>query len=173
VPRAALESGIAACLFAAEARLGEARALVDGHLSLTLAAIALSFAIEEFGKAVMLRAASERGDDPVTLRDFYDHAAKIEAAEEAIGALPLVAEGAFAAEAFAFDAFNTDIPLTLEARLTALYVDWRKGTWKTGIRIDDDVLLDSVRRVEQAILDAKIRWSRADERRATPEGGAS
>jgi hypothetical protein len=100
----------------------------------------------------------------VTIHGFYSHVAKISAAEKQLGWLPLVYEGAFQADAFDADAFDKDIEITFDARLAALYVDWRDGTWKTGLLVDDQVLLDSITRLERAMLDATIRWSRLDDR---------
>jgi AbiV family abortive infection protein len=88
-----LERGIAACLVAAQQRLQEARVLVDEHHFLTPAVVLLSFAVEEFGKGMMLRAAYETGQDPATLQGFYEHAAKFAAAEAATGWIPLVYGG--------------------------------------------------------------------------------
>ena len=62
VPREALPSGIDKCLDVASWRLREAASLLSAPAEPILtAAILFTFAIEEFGKAVLLRRAWESG----------------------------------------------------------------------------------------------------------------
>ncbi len=74
VPRWELRNGIVQCLSIVAMRLGEAEALLAGGFP-TQATIVFTFAVEEFGKAVLLRRAFEqsRETDPTVVIDgFYD-----------------------------------------------------------------------------------------------------
>ena len=48
------------------------------------AAVVFSFAVEEFGKAMLLRNAYDTGTDPVTVSGFYEHSDKLAAAANVI-----------------------------------------------------------------------------------------
>src|SRR5512137_2632655 len=107
IPRAALRQGILTCLSVASLRLHETDLLLT-HGLLTQAAVLFSLAVEEFGKASLLRKAYESGQDPVVIEGFYDHPPKIAAAAAHIDVNDLLLDnsGAFAAGVFDAGAFD-------------------------------------------------------------------
>jgi AbiV family abortive infection protein len=126
------------------------------------AAIVFSFAVEEFGKAVLLRDAYQTGADPVIVDGFYDHAAKLEGAGKYIPAENLlVSQSAFQQGAFQDDAYEVGESADLETRLSSLYVDWENG-WRHGVHVDGELLQRNITAVRFRILDAKIEWSRSE-----------
>src|SRR5262245_46072333 len=127
----------------AKARLEESRTLLNAE-SLMLAAVVFSFAVEEFGKAILLRTAYDSGADPARIDGFYDHSAKIKAATSRIG-----------------DAHLQLGPVgkaNLQARLAGLYADW-KGEWRYGIHVDRATIERSVEGLGRALEQARIEWS--------------
>ena len=97
------------CLSVVALRLTEAEALLTAGFP-TQATIVFTFAVEEFGKAVLLRRALERScetDVTVAVDGFYEHTAKLEAAATEIPEEHLVVgRGTFQAGAFQPDAFE-------------------------------------------------------------------
>jgi hypothetical protein len=94
-----------ASIAVATLRLYEAETLLTQDL-VNQAAVLLSFATEEFGKAVLLLGAWGRGGDIELIEGFYVHQDKLNAAAEFIGGPGLLER----------------------ARLDRLYVDWG-GRW--------------------------------------------
>jgi hypothetical protein len=151
IPRAQLRPGATNCLRVAQDRLAEASGLLEtpGFQ----AAIVFSFAVEEFGKAVLLRDAYEATlDDPVTVPGFYDHSTKLAAAAACIQR-----------DRFLADAVGVGTPLDLATRLSALYVEWTPGGWRHGVYFPRDEIARSITAVERVMFEAKLRWHAADE----------
>jgi AbiV family abortive infection protein len=160
IPRAALREGILTCLTVASLRLSETDPLL-GRGFVTQAAVLFTLAVEEFGKASLLRKAYEGGQDPVVIQGFYDHEPKIEAAAAHIGANDLLLDnsGMFSAEMFDASVFDVGRQVDLAARLSGLFVDWKNGAWNHGVRVDADVLAQSIRNVQRRISLAMTRWT--------------
>src|SRR5262245_6131264 len=82
VPRFEIRNGIVHCCVLVAMRLAEAEHLLAlGHV--TQATVVFTFAVEEFGKAVLLRRAFESSSEMeplLTIDGFYDHTSKLEAA---------------------------------------------------------------------------------------------
>jgi len=96
----------------------------------TQSAIILSFATEEFGKAVMLRRAYESGDDPVSIQGFYEHQDKLDVAASFIG----------------------HDPLRFRARLLSLYADLAgQWTWNDAA-LDPRAIKEGIDAVQGAIV---------------------
>ena len=150
--------GILTCLSVASLRLAEAESLLaNGYL--TAAGIVFSFAVEEFGKAVLLHEAQETDTDPVTVKGFYVHEVKIEAAGRHLSRDDLrLKEGAFDPGVFDSAVFDTPISADLETRLAGLYVDWT-GEWQNGAPVDPAVLKASIAGVTAAIAQASAFWT--------------
>lgn len=159
IPRHALRDGIVACLTVASLRLEETDAALRTGL-LTQAAVVFTFAIEEFGKASLLRRAVEAGADPALIEGFYDHRDKIEAAAQHVEARFLwLTAGAFDADAFDSEAFDTGRRADLAARMSGLFVGW-DGRWIWGLTaVDAATLEQSSRGLQAAIAKAMIDWT--------------
>jgi AbiV family abortive infection protein len=158
IPRSALRDGIVLCLSVASARLGEADELLSKGF-LTQAAVLFSYAVEEFGKAVLLRKAWESRADPAAIEGFYDHDAKLAAATLHLSPEHLRLDaGGFGSGRFAAGAFGTARAVDLTARLSGLYVDW-KGSWAHGVQVDPEVLSESSKGVQQAVTTAMMDWT--------------
>jgi AbiV family abortive infection protein len=158
IPRHALREGIVDCLTVASRRLHETDTLLEQGLP-TQAGIVFSFAVEEFGKAALLRRAAELGADPALIEGFYDHRDKIEAAAQHVAARFLrLTAGEFDAGAFDSEAFDTGRPADLAARMSGLYVDWR-GRWVHGLHVDGVTLRQSSQGLQLAIQKAMIDWT--------------
>ncbi len=122
IPRAAISVSIQLCLTNAKSRLREAAVLLDAGYQ-TQAAVLFSFGVEEFGKAALLRAAYETGDDPPTVDRLGDHEAKLQAAAKLIPEEKLLLHsGAFDRTVFDPAVFDVGNPVDYEARLSGLYV---------------------------------------------------
>jgi AbiV family abortive infection protein len=160
IPRAALRQGILTCLSVASLRLQETDLLLP-HGLLTQAAVLFSLAVEEFGKASLLRKAFESGQDPAVVKDFYDHHLKIAAAGAYLDANDLLLDNAGAFDVSVFDAATFDVgrQVDLSTRLSGLYVDWKDGNWKHGVHVDPEVLARSSRNVQLRISRATIEWT--------------
>ena len=157
------------CLALVAMRLTEAETLLAQGLP-TQATILFTFAVEEFGKAVLLRRAFERSDETVALVEiegFYDHVAKLEAAATEIPQqYLLVGHEGFQADAFATDAFQVGATAKeWKTRLGAMFVDWSpsspdglEGRWNWGVRTDPEVLRESIKGVQTRAGRASIEW---------------
>jgi hypothetical protein len=107
IPRDALREGIVICLTVASLRLEETDVALKQGL-LTQAGVVFTFAVEEFGKAALLRQAVETGADPATIDGFYEHHDKIAAAAKHVEARFLrLTRGAFAPGVFDPATFDT------------------------------------------------------------------
>ncbi len=168
VPRWELRNGITQCLSIVAMRLGEAEALLAGGFP-TQATIVFTFAVEEFGKAVLLRRAFEQSretDTTVVIDGFYDHTAKLDAAATEIPEESLrVGRRAFPPGAAA------TVPTDASAdewsvRLDASFVQWvpqaldgLEGRWHWGVKTDLDVLANSIHGVQASLSRAMVEWT--------------
>jgi AbiV family abortive infection protein len=159
IPREHLQQGIAKCVQVAGWRFRETRTILDDGRAPNMAAILFSFGVEEFGKAVLLHEAYESGTSHPIIPGFYNHRAKITAAERHIPKDNLlVRRGAFQADTFS-DAFDIiDRPADLDARLSALYVEWRDGQWRVGADAQADVLRANLDVVEEMVHRKADEW---------------
>ena len=170
VPRWKLRNGIVQCLTLVAMRLDEAEALLTGGYP-TQATIIFTFAVEEFGKAVLLRRAfegSRETDVLVVIDGFYDHTAKLEAAATEIPKEGLlVGHAGFQANAFQAMAFQIGASADdWKVRLDAMFVDWvpraadgLEGKWQWGVKTDVDVLAKSLKAVQERLSKASIEWT--------------
>ncbi len=167
VPRWELRNGIVQCLSIVAMRLGEAEALLAGGFP-TQATIVFTFAVEEFGKAVLLRRAFEQSretDTTVVIDGFYDHTAKLDAAAEIPEESLRVGRRAFppgAAATVPTDASADD----WSVRLDASFVQWvpqaldgLEGRWRWGVKTDLDVLANSIPGVRASLGRAMVEWT--------------
>lgn len=161
IARLELRRGIMTCLCVSSLRLAEAESLLAAGF-LTQAGVVFSFAVEEFGKAVMLRDAFRSGDDPVEVEDFYDHKVKLEAASTLIPQEHLLlTSGAFQADAFQGDAFDIGISTSFKTRCDGLYVGWREGEWQYGAKVEPAILKASIEGVQMVVSRASALWPEA------------
>ncbi len=158
ISRGDIPEGIRMCLSAAQARLHEAEALLTaGHHIQT--AVLFSFAVEEFGKAIVLRDEFDKGNDPATVHDFYDHEAKLVAAGTKIPEEKLLLHGGvFNRRVFDPSVFDTGNQVDFGARLSGLYVDWARG-WRHGqVRVDPALLKANLAAVRAIIVSTQASW---------------
>jgi AbiV family abortive infection protein len=146
-------SGAQKCLEVAVSRLDEATVLLNEFAN--QAAVLFSFAVEEFGKAMLLRAAYETQTDPAVIEGFYDHQVKLTAAADHIPEKFLLLTSAVLQRG-AFDSatFAVGAPLDWEDRLAGLYVEW-EDAWRYGARLDVDTLkrsIEGVRSVSRGVF---------------------
>jgi len=158
IPRSALSLGIAKCLEVAGWRLREAGGLVNSAPH--TAAILFSFGVEEFGKAALLHEAFQAGDDPVTIKGFYDHKTKLTAAGRHIAPSSLLlSQGGFDADAFDPAAFEVGQRADARARFSSLYVDW-DGEWSQGSPVvDKETLGRNITAVSEVVLAKRDSWA--------------
>ena len=161
IARTELRRGIMTCISVSSLRQAEAESLLTAAF-LTGAGIVFSFAVEEFGKAVMLRDAFRSGTDPVTVHGFSDHRVKIEAAHTLIPAEYLrLTSGPFQAGVFEPAVFHVGTTASLKTRLDGLYVDWCEGEWQYGAKVEPAILRGSIEGVQAVVSQASALWPEA------------
>lgn len=159
IPREQLKAGVSACLEVAGWRLREALTVLDTGVAPVTAAVLFSFAIEEFGKAALLREGLSIDDALVEVSGFYDHRAKFEAAAKHVPEEYLLLHGgAFQRGAFQADAFDVGNSADFDARLSGLYVDWREG-WRHGVRVDAGLLRSNISFVSDVVSRTRRDWT--------------
>src|SRR2546425_2629807 len=108
VPRAILQEGIARALAGSRNLLRAAEVLAKPYP--TVASALFSCAVEEVGKAALLRKGLQDKSDSVLISGFYLHETKLEAVGQFIPkAILLLVEGAFQSDAFQNNAFQVDV----------------------------------------------------------------
>lgn len=161
IPRDALRAGIEHCLNSALRYLDGARSLVDTPTLLPHVGVLFSFAVEEFGKAVLLRRAYELSEAMPTIVGFYDHEAKLEAASAEIPPdLLMLHAGAFQADAFQADAFDVDRVANFKARMQSMYVGWDEHSriWIGPTDVDRPTLSRSIEGIERIVKNKLEEW---------------
>jgi AbiV family abortive infection protein len=160
IPRSELRVGALKCLEVAASRLDEAAALIRAGF-LSQAGVIFSFAIEEFGKATLLRNAYSTGSDPVVVKGLDDdHKTKMNEAAKVIPAKYLLLTKAdFDPDEFAPGDFHTGTQVDVKARLNGLYVDWDGAAWRYGVNVDGEALEESINGVRSALtVAATASW---------------
>jgi AbiV family abortive infection protein len=158
IPKDALKAGISTCLDVVGWRLREASAVLNTGVAPGTAAILFSFAVEEFGKAVLLHDACAANDPFVEVRGFYDHHAKLEAAAQHVPDNLLFHGGAFQGDAFQAAGFDFGNRADFDARLSGLYVDWRDG-WRQGVRVDEALLRKNIAALSEIVGRKREEWT--------------
>lgn len=161
IPLSALRTGTCLALERSASLLADARlaSQVGAHLG---AAVLFSQAVEEFGKAVMLRTAGLEGSPVV--ENFYDHETKLAKAAEVLPADSLmIFEAAYDANDH-FDAertFGGESADDWQARLDWLYVGWveRDRRWRDVPRIDPALLNANIATVGSVIAAKQREWA--------------
>jgi AbiV family abortive infection protein len=151
-------------------RLSEADALLVANFP-TQAAIVFTFAVEEFGKAVLLRRAFEASGETdmlVVIDGFYEHTAKLDAAATEIPARGLLlGRGAVQASLVQTNAFQiSPSAKRWKVRVGAMFVDWvadtadgGEGHWQWGVKTDANVLAASINAVQARLSKAMVEWT--------------
>src|SRR4030095_7416302 len=142
IPRGELRIGVLTCLTVASSRLAETDALLSQDL-LTQAGVLFTVALEELGKAVLLKRAMDSGSDPAVVDGFYDHETKLEAAASMIPLdhLRIDQEGYGEAE-YGEGRYSGAVVGDFSTRLSGLYVDWQ-NRWVYGRRVNKETLSQS------------------------------
>ncbi len=161
IPRDTLCAGSEQCLYSARRYLDGAQSLLDTPTVLAQASILFSFAVEEFGKAVLLRRAYEGGEAMPTIVDFYDHKAKLQAAFAEIPPdLLMLHVGTFQADPFQANTFDVDRVAGFEARMQSMYIGWdeRSRTWTGPTDVDRPTLSRSIEGVGVIVRNKLEEW---------------
>ncbi len=161
IPRDTLRAGTEYCLHNALRYLHGGRPLVDDPTLLPQASILFSYAVEEFGKAVLLRRAYEGGEAMPTIVDFYDHKAKLQAAFPEIPRdLLMLHVGTFQDDAFEADTFDVDRVAAFDARMQSMYIGWdeRSRTWTGPTDVDRPTLSRSIEGVGVIVRNKLEEW---------------
>lgn len=158
IPRSALRDGIVACLTVASLRLEETNVALRQGL-LTQAGVVFTFAVEEFGKAALLRQGFESGDDPAVIDGFYDHRVKLAAAINHVEPeCLLLSPAGLDLIGLSVTGFTSGRRADLLSRVSGLYVDWQNG-WVHGLRVDGATLAASSAGLQSAIQTAMSEWT--------------
>ena len=158
IPRSALRDGIVACLTVASLRLDEADVALRQGL-LTQAGVVFTFAVEEFGKAALLKQGFESKSDPVVIDGFYDHRVKLGAAVNHVDPqLLLLSPAGLDVIGLSVTGFTSARRADMLSRKSGLYVDWQNG-WVHGLRVDAATLAASSEGLQNAIQTARIHWT--------------
>src|SRR5690242_2060990 len=139
-PLSSIDKGIELILQNCQSMLDEAQVLLKNH-EIKYSFILFTFALEEYGKAVLLRQRkTERADDKNSIiRDdkITDHNAKLAAAGSVLGPRAMVPDWQFPeshfGEPIVFGPPETLGPLAdFETRISLLYVDYYDDGWRIG-----------------------------------------
>ncbi len=177
IPREKIENGITLCLSRVSEYLLDAERLSNQSANqgtLQDAAILVTFAIEELGKAIILRKRSEEQSNAEIVqvereafggRDAREHK-QSEAFTQIDAKMKLLPRAAFSAAAFGPD-FNTkDVDISPDTRLELSFVDFENGDWPRSPPIEPrrlKALVIGAREVvksEQATQDERFKKRR-------------
>lgn len=168
VAPAALAEGIARALDNAALLVRESRALLNAGFE-AHAGFMLFHALEEFGKAGVLKDGKDRGSAVKRGRDdpFMHHVKKWKRAREHVSdECMTLRRGIFDPAIFDPQIFDVGTLADWEARLNLLYVDWdeSRAIWRTAPLVDVADLRASLECVEGVITAKRAEWI------ATPTG---
>lgn len=153
IPRQELRTGALKCIAIAESRLAEAEALIEAHFE-SQAAVVFSFAVEELGKAVLLRQAYDRALASVTVNGFYEHRDKLVAAEIVIPNEYLrLTTPEFDPEEFSDEFAIGFTPVDVQSRWSVMFVNWDKGgqQWTEPVNVERAAILNSIAGVRRLL----------------------
>lgn len=164
IPVAQLSGGSRACLENADTLIDSALVLLDAGRG-RHAAILFFHAIEEFGKALILKEALDGGRVvPTGPREaFRDHRQKVEAAKAELPAEYMtLRRAAFDPRVFdpkVFDA--TDTLAEFEEKLRALYVDWdeERAGWRRQLNVEPEIVRKSAEGLRTVIQRMRREWA--------------
>jgi hypothetical protein len=162
IPRSLLQEGIAKSLSKSRELLLAAEKLVGPCPA--IASALFSSAVEEIGKAALLRQGLLDPDrpDPAEISGFFHHPTKLKRiVEENI--LPkddlLLVKGAFQADAFQNSAFQVDMVVTdLTTRSRSLWTDFEDGMWLSNPQVDSELLTRNVAAVGEKVEELIRGW---------------
>lgn len=160
IPRAQLPEGIRRCLAKSNRLNEDALTLLESSPdSLVNASVLFSYAVEELGKAALLRDAMDDVNDPVVVSGFYNHPEKLRRAERLLGEDALeLRPGAFQRAAFS-SAFDVGTNASyLEDRLHLLYVDWHGAQWRSETTAEAACLQRAIASLRIALVERRADW---------------
>lgn len=156
IPRVRLREGVTRCLEQSLILLKEARVLAEeSNQYAQHAGVLFSYAVEEFGKAALLREALAQPGEELTIEDFYNHPAKFAKAARLIEAGYLELKGSIAQRGF-----DVGVLGNLESRLQEVYVDWdadRQG-WRAELNVDAQRLIRNIEFVLDVLEETLVEW---------------
>lgn len=157
IPLTDLPSGIILALRTSAQKLDDAELLISKE-SFEDAVILIQFALEEFGKAVVLRENLEKGNEQVGDDVFRNHPYKEDKAWSVLPSdLKTIYEGTFSPQDFSSQDFDTcKETISHKTRINATFVDWVAGNWKTGIQAEPDKLIRLIKGLRKEIEDFSI-----------------
>jgi AbiV family abortive infection protein len=167
-------NGISLCLKKAKALSEDAMLLFKNGTKTDHAVVLYVYAVEEFGKALLLddeyRANPNEATYDIDKELFVGKGAHSKKLQRVHRRLPdeclKLMQGSFDAESFDRESFSVDILADLETRAEALYVDWSPdiGIWKSVPPIDRN-------RLEKAIVLFQDELSKFSLQRVPEESG--
>jgi AbiV family abortive infection protein len=161
---AQLPEGARACLENADSLIDSAVALLDAGRG-RHATILFFHAIEEFGKALVLKEGIDAGREvPTGPQDsFCNHRLKVEAAK---GELPAefmtLRRAPFDPRVFDPKVFDsTDTLAEFEEKLRALYVDWDedRGAWHPQLNVEPEIVRRSAEGLRAVMQRKRREWA--------------
>jgi AbiV family abortive infection protein len=155
IPKARIQEGIDLCKTNIIDFLNDAKLMI-AEKRLNHAYVSIEFAIEEFGKAIMLRESLESSTtDPVIVRDsvFKSHKGKSEKAWSVLDSKfkTIYDEGYFDEAFFDFKYFETNTKASHDTRLQCAFVDYDGHRWFIGRNIKEKLLNELINHIESKI----------------------
>jgi AbiV family abortive infection protein len=155
IPKAKIQEGIDLCKSNVVDFLKDAK-LIIAEKRLNHAYVMVEFAIEEFGKAILLKEALEQNkSDPIIVKEsvFKSHKQKDEKAWNVLDSKykTIYDEGDFDDDGFDYKDFVTDTKAGHETRLHCAFVDFCYGNWYLGRNIKENLLNDLIKHIEDKL----------------------
>lgn len=164
IPRDQLARGIELCIARAREVLEAAQLLEPDFVQ--LATVLQTLAIQELGKAKLMREAFNGGSDPVTIHGWQSHSEKVKMARKLLPPAAFVSkEGGFQWDGFQDTGFPVHVAIDEPTRVRSLYVDFDSAAqrWKEQPPVDPNT-------VREAIRVALAALPEAEEQLLIPEG---
>lgn len=123
-----------------------------------LATVFQTLAIQELGKAKMMREAFDGGSDPATIQGWQSHTEKVKMARKLLpGAAFVSKEGGFQWGGFQDNAFAVHVAIDEPTRIRSLYVDYDAAAqrWKKRPPVDPGTVREAIRAALAALPEAE------------------
>lgn len=144
IPRAELKPGIVQCFSKAREHLESGLVLLDAG-RVESAANLYVLAVQELGKAQLLREGFDGGEPTPQVTGFSDHDVKVEKGATVLGSSAMwLRRGAFQPGAFDPKAFDVGTPADEPTRLEVLYVNYGSTGWLKAPPVDAGELRENV-----------------------------
>lgn len=154
IPRAELKPGIVQCFSKAREHLESGLVLLDAGKADSAANLYV-LAVQELGKAQLLRDGFDGGEPAPQIKGFSDHDMKVEKGATVLGSSAMwLRRGAFDPGVFDPKVFDVGTRADEPTRLEVLYVNYGSTGWLKAPPVDANELAENIR-TGLANLDAK------------------